>query len=310
LDFGVAKMRKSPTDLEASKSLTQTGGLIGSPLYMSPEQAIGAKSFDARTDVFSLGVVLYEMLTGRVPHEAYDTLGRLIIAICQEPAAHVQDVAPWVPGPIAQIVHTALEIDPGDRFPTALAMLDAIGEVLEDGWEIEEGALAPMSDEAKQPAPRIALPRARVGTAAPHTTEGDVILTRTENGNATTVPRVGRASVSPRIIALVSAVALAAGGYALLRPARNTPTMPVPTAAAKPAAEPPPPVTAIAPADPPPSPTQAQAAPDPRPPVRPVGAVGHAPPKATTEAHPKGAASAPAPPIPTTRKLGTSDSFE
>ena len=193
LDFGVAKIRKNPADLEASRSLTQTGGLVGSPLYMSPEQAIGTKTFDARTDVFSLGVVLYEMLTGRVPHEAHETLGRLIIAICQEPAEHVQSIAPWVPGPIAAIVHKALEIDPGDRYTPALAMLDAIGEVLEDGWELEAGALTPLTEaERATEEPRLTLPRARNGTGARLAMtppDGEVVLTRTENGQRTTVSK-------------------------------------------------------------------------------------------------------------------------
>ena len=65
--------------------LTQTGKLLGTPLYMSPEQAQGAKDIDARTDIWSIGAVLYETLTGQSPFADADNLGTLILAICSQP---------------------------------------------------------------------------------------------------------------------------------------------------------------------------------------------------------------------------------
>src|SRR5258706_14405520 len=94
------------------------------PLYMSPEQARGTDPIDARADIFSLGVVLYEALTGGTPHQHVGAMGEIIIRICQVPAPPLQDLAPWVEGDVADPVETALAIDPEGRFPTPDAMLD------------------------------------------------------------------------------------------------------------------------------------------------------------------------------------------
>ncbi len=320
LDFGVAKMRRSPADLEASKSLTQTGGLVGSPLYMSPEQAIGAKTFDARTDIFSLGVVLFEMLTGRVPHERHDTLGRLIIAICQEPAAHVQGAAPWVPAPIAAIVHKALEIDPGDRYPSPIAMLDAIGEVLEDGWEIENATIRPLTvEERAVQEPRAVLPRAReaqpaVGAGG----DGDVALTRTDNGHDTTVRTHPRTMARRLAVGTLAGVALVAGVAMMTRQPKG---LAVSERTATVASPPPPTVAAQLPVSKPLAPTP----PAPLAAAVPVGPPGGVPganagvkvlPRSSATAKPaKGSpATVPAPPTSAapsqTGKLETSNSFE
>jgi serine/threonine-protein kinase len=326
LDFGVAKVRKDPSQLDRSKSLTQTGGLLGSPLYMSPEQAIGAKTFDARTDVFSLGVVLYEMLTGRVPHEEHETIGRLIIAICQEPAPHVQDLAPWVPGPIAWIVHKALEIDPGDRYPTALAMLDAIIEALPEGWEIEPSTVTSLSKaEIQTTAPRLELPHARSGTGRsalaatipidPSDVPRAAGADRSEGGRDTTVRTRPRA----RLVTFLSAGLFVALAIAVVIVAAKTAPRPIETRAAidpKPAdsaaVSPPPGASAQPPAPAARPDTSTVAARDDKAGGRPAaprkqGSLTPAPaPTSGTPSPSPAASTAPA----ASRKLGTSDSFE
>jgi serine/threonine protein kinase len=92
VDFGIAKM-VDPVNQEET-GLTVTGGMLGSPLYMSPEQAKGRKDIDHRTDIWSLGVVLYKALTGQVPHAGHDTVLTLMMALCTEPAPPIQDLAP------------------------------------------------------------------------------------------------------------------------------------------------------------------------------------------------------------------------
>src|SRR5262249_51853008 len=96
LDFGIAKVRADQLSQSDSHALTRTGAMLGSPLYMSPEQARGAKTLDGRSDVFSLGVVMYEALAGSTPNDQCQTLGELILAVCSAKPKPVQEHAPWV----------------------------------------------------------------------------------------------------------------------------------------------------------------------------------------------------------------------
>jgi eukaryotic-like serine/threonine-protein kinase len=145
VDFGVAKMRREQPVAAGEASLTHTGSILGSPVYMSPEQAIGSKSVDHRADIWALGVVLYEALTGRAPHQHHEAFGRLVIAICQETPTPIQEVAPWVPPAIAEIANTAMRIDVAQRYPSARAMLDAILTVLPNESAIRASMVSAIS---------------------------------------------------------------------------------------------------------------------------------------------------------------------
>ena len=146
LDFGIAKIKMDQLGAGSDHALTRTGSMLGSPLYMSPEQAQGLKSVDHRTDIWSLGAVLFESLSGTVPH-AQDTLGSLILAICSGDAPPVQKLAPWVPPQVAEIVHKALQRNPEDRFPTAAAMGEAVRMLLPQGRAIHESMLRRLSEK-------------------------------------------------------------------------------------------------------------------------------------------------------------------
>ncbi len=126
LDFGIAKLKQEDLGAMESGSLTRTGSVLGSPLYMSPEQARGAKAIDHRADLWSLGVVAYQLLTGRTPYQEIDALGELILAICSELPPSVQDFAPWVDPTLAEAVHKALALDAVERYQTAAEMHVAI----------------------------------------------------------------------------------------------------------------------------------------------------------------------------------------
>ena len=94
LDFGVAKILASPTG--ASSVKTRTGSLMGTPLYMSPEQCKGAGMLDHRTDIYSLGVILFEMMSGRPPFNA-EGVGELFAKHMLEDPPQVTDFAPQRP---------------------------------------------------------------------------------------------------------------------------------------------------------------------------------------------------------------------
>ena len=110
LDFGVSKVRDAP--LHAG--LTRPGEMCGSPLYMAPEQSSSAKTVDHRADIWSLGVVLYELLCGENPVER-DDLIQTILAIARGDIPPI-DHKVQLPDGLAEIVHTCLQHNPDDRY--------------------------------------------------------------------------------------------------------------------------------------------------------------------------------------------------
>ena len=158
LDFGIAKATGNALTDSGNHAKTRTGMMLGSPVYMSPEQAMGRKSIDHRTDIWSLGVVLYEALCGVTPHGHAETIGELVIRICGEAPQNLQERAPWVPPEVAAIAHKALALDPAARFQTAAEMLAAVRARLPGGHALDESMLAPLSGATRAiTAPRVSL---------------------------------------------------------------------------------------------------------------------------------------------------------
>jgi serine/threonine-protein kinase len=162
LDFGVAKFKMDQASASDNASLTRTGSMLGSPMYMSPEQARGLKSIDHRADIWSLGVVLHEMLTGHQPHEGAEGLGELIISICSEPPQPVTELAPWCPPELEAAVARALALTPASRYPTADEMCAALRRCLPDAADhgIDASMLVALSDEQRAARPTAAPPPA------------------------------------------------------------------------------------------------------------------------------------------------------
>ncbi|MDQ2646464.1 MAG: serine/threonine protein kinase, partial [Myxococcota bacterium] len=126
LDFGVAKVDSGGLVVEGAR--TRTGSILGTPYYMSPEQAQGNKTVDARSDLWSLGVIVFECLTGRRPFHS-DGLGDLVLQICVRDITVPSTVAEVPPGFDAWFAR-AVERDPDKRFQTAREMTDALREAL------------------------------------------------------------------------------------------------------------------------------------------------------------------------------------
>ncbi len=119
LDFGIAKM------LDDDKSMTKTGTQMGTVLYMSPEQVKGEK-IDARTDIYSLGVTLYQMVTGRAPYSGDTTEYEVYTQIVKEPLPKASSVYPGVSGKIESIIDRATQKDKESRFQSCAEMKSAL----------------------------------------------------------------------------------------------------------------------------------------------------------------------------------------
>ncbi len=155
-DFGIA--RAISTSGGADSRLTATGVAIGTPTYMSPEQCAGDREVDGRSDLYSLGIVAYQMLSGDVPFRGTGTGALLVKHISEKPVPiteHVPDLPPW----LARIVMCLLEKQPADRFPDAGSLVRA----LEQG---EHGTAPPAPARTRSSAPPAAATGAGPGVVA------------------------------------------------------------------------------------------------------------------------------------------------
>lgn len=122
LDFGIAKALSAP----GGGTITATGEIIGSAEYMSPEQATGSRAIDHRTDIYSLGVVAYELLTGAVPFGGTNFHDIMVKHVTDDVPA-LRATRPDVPATLAEAVMRCLAKDPADRWPDAAAAAAATG---------------------------------------------------------------------------------------------------------------------------------------------------------------------------------------
>lgn len=136
LDFGVLR------DTSA-RSITKTGALLGTPHYISPEQAMGVRGIDGRSDLYSVGILMYECITLRPPFSG-DPLA-LMRAHTETPPPDLTTITPDVPKAVAQVVQKALAKKPVDRYPTAAELFAA----LEAAWPAGAPAAAPNPDLTK-----------------------------------------------------------------------------------------------------------------------------------------------------------------
>jgi eukaryotic-like serine/threonine-protein kinase len=120
LDFGIAKLEE-----QGVASTTKTGTLLGTPLFMSPEQVRGASSVDSRSDLYSLGMVFYNMLSGTYAFDG-ESFADVFVAICTGPVPDLRMAAPWVPESVADWFQRACARDVQERFQSADEMIEAL----------------------------------------------------------------------------------------------------------------------------------------------------------------------------------------
>jgi serine/threonine-protein kinase len=309
LDFGISKAHQGPGGA-ADLSLTKTGTVMGSPLYMSPEQMASAKYVDARTDVWSLGVTLFELVSGRTPFRG-ESMTELIASVLQGEPLSVRDVRPDLPQSIVPAITKALEKDRNRRYANVAELAAAIAPF--GPWQAAM-SVERISNVLSMPPPAVgasgashaASPTAVSGGALDATAQAASSPGRA-TGSTTGQPvssdpmkkaRVVGPSRSKVIAAVAGLLVLAAaGGGALVLKSRRAPAealvRPEPSAGSAPAlvtvpaVETTPAVTLVAP--PPPAPQPAMAAPSSAP------AVGGAPVHKAASLHPAAVAATPAP---------------
>jgi serine/threonine-protein kinase len=159
LDFGVAKLLASDDAPAAgSGALTTTGAMVGTPFYMAPEQAFG-EAVDGRADLWAVGIVLYECLSGELPTRG-ENLGQVLRILSKGRIPPLGPRALGVPSAIAAVVDALLSIDAAARVPTARAALDAL-EIARN--EADSSDVVPI--EARAPA--LTTPEPVIGSATP-----------------------------------------------------------------------------------------------------------------------------------------------
>jgi serine/threonine protein kinase len=158
LDFGISKLT-ALSGSDHSGSMTRTSTLLGSPYYMSPEQLASGKNVDSRSDIWSLGVILYELLASRVPFQG-DNIAELCIRIVQASPLPLREVRMDVPPELEQVIWASLEKDRERRYPTVAHFAQALAPFalassrisLERISRIGYGSMAVTSDlEAQSP---------------------------------------------------------------------------------------------------------------------------------------------------------------
>ena len=219
LDFGIVKQVSG-----AMRSLTRTGSTIGTPWYVSPEQAAGSRDIDHRSDLYSLAVVIYECLTLAHPLGA-ESFGELVSKFYTQQPRPLAELAPDVPDSFAALIAQCLALSPDDRPPDANALAERF-----DALAIQPAPIVPApptsahaSPGSTHPLGTLALapgdrPDARLPTAE-RAVSGTVAL-GSSSGTVALPPRESPRGRFPWILALVAAGALAlvitAGGAAAL----------------------------------------------------------------------------------------------
>ncbi len=149
VDFGVSKIERLGSGT-APLALTQKGMVLGTPLYMAPEQAQACQDVDARADIYSAGAILFECLVGRPPHVG-ETYEQIIVSICMNDAPDIRKFDPSLPEGLARFLARALHRDRAKRFSSVRQMLVALSELRASLREAAKKSPAPVAATMMSP---------------------------------------------------------------------------------------------------------------------------------------------------------------
>ncbi|HEX2674261.1 MAG TPA: protein kinase [Polyangiaceae bacterium] len=213
LDFGIAKASSGLG--AAASSATRTGALLGTPYYMSPEQAEGARSLDHRTDIWAMGVIAFECLLGRRPFDA-ETLGGLLLAICTRPIPIPSQCGP-VPAGFDAWFARACHRDPAQRFSSAREAASELKRLCEGNasasgaqWTDHSAVSgAPRPADASSAVPAVSGALLASGAAVPNQSFAGLSATQLEAAG------VSKRAAHRGLFALLGGLALMLGGAVL-----------------------------------------------------------------------------------------------
>jgi eukaryotic-like serine/threonine-protein kinase len=230
LDFGIARLREA-----ASSHATQTGMMMGTPAFMAPEQAMGlTNEIDARADVWAVGAMLFNLLSGQIVHEGQSAQHLVVLAATQR-ARPLASVAPDVPPAIAQVVDYALAYEKTGRYAEAGAMRDALNAAYEGTFgpvafrDVLARALGGAAMPSNPPPARDPQTGPRITPAPAALAVADTAHPGTRNrpssGTSTSAPVAGPSIVIPKqgpgkgllVGIAVGAVVLVGGGFAAMK---------------------------------------------------------------------------------------------
>jgi eukaryotic-like serine/threonine-protein kinase len=302
LDFGIAKMQNGPQN-QGITSSTKTGAVLGTPFYMSPEQARGLRNVDHRADIWSLGVIAFKCVTGKLPFDG-ESVGDLLVKICTAPLPIPSQQSPGLPPSFDAWFARALDREPDRRFATATELADALGYVAGIPSRGLNRAGVPSGPYASSPGapyatPAVVTPGPVLATPAPGAMTNAPFTSESIPG----VPQSRGKMVAG--IAIGAVLLGAVGTLGLLQFQRRSQTTPTPSALVTPVPEtstPPAPPPEAAPPLPAATPIASERAPEPpvaktTPVTKPAGGkITKPPPPPPTSA----TTAAPPPPPPTT----------
>ena len=244
LDFGIAKLTASEGDAAHSGAITGTGAILGTPYYMAPEQLFGEKDIDHRADIWALGIIFYEALTGQRPTQGQN-VGQIYKIVVTGAIVPFRDRAGHLPGPFVEMVDRMLSRDRTQRPADASAVLSVVADYTSESFvAVTSPPVAPARLEGESdPGPANAISVGGEGVAS--TSDATLRLNRTSASGAEVPapPSAGARSRAPvwAVLGLVAVAVLATAGRFASRardeqgPASGTPAGLIPERSSVPA---------------------------------------------------------------------------